>query len=251
VALRLRREHRASSPKLRHLWFHANLITKTDNFGDVTWLGYPVWQSVLDLWALQEVIVEIRPALLIETGTNHAGSALFYAHLFDLLGHGRVVTVDIESMHTVNHPRIEFLIGSSVSPEILALVRDVADAADGPVMVVLDSDHSATHVGAELEAYAPLVTPGSLLLCQDGIIDLLPKLAVGPGSAARDRSVPNQPPRVQPGPGVSQPVSCHPPSRGLASQSTIGTAIAARGRCYWRLGGMPHVVRRDLRRTRR
>jgi cephalosporin hydroxylase len=162
---------------LQHMRFHQDLVEHTENFGHITWLGHPIWQNVLDLWALQEAIAEIQPAVLLETGTNRGGSALFYAHLFDLIGRGRVVTVDVESSHNLSHPRIDFLIGGSLDAHILATMRAAAESADGPVMAVLDSDHAAAHVAAELEAYAPLITPGSMLLCQDGIIDLMPWMA--------------------------------------------------------------------------
>lgn len=168
-------ELRSRTRRLRQLEFIRELVASTDNFGDVTWLGHPIWQNVLDLWSLQEAISQIRPALLLETGTHRGGSALFYAHLFDLLGHGRVVTVDVERMHQLEHPRIEFLIGSSVSEAPLERMRAAVAAADGPVLVVLDSDHSQEHVAAELAAYHQFVTPGSLLLCQDGVIDELPR----------------------------------------------------------------------------
>src|SRR5438552_415929 len=79
--------------------FFGDLIERTENFSHVTWLGRPVWQNVLDLWIMQETIAEIQPALLIETGTNRGGSALFFANLFDLMGHGHVVTIDIETLH--------------------------------------------------------------------------------------------------------------------------------------------------------
>jgi len=157
--------------------FQSDLIRKTNNFADVRWLGYPVWQDVLDLWVIQEALAEIRPSLLVETGTNQGGSALFYAQLFDLMDHGRVITVDVERMHELEHERIEFLVGSSTDPAVLARIRAASEEADGPVMVILDSDHSEAHVAAELEAYAPLVTPGSLLHVQDGVIDVLPMLA--------------------------------------------------------------------------
>ncbi len=188
LALRTKREYPQDARPLRHLQFHAELIEKTDNFGDVTWLGHPVWQNVLDLWSLQEAIAEIRPAVLLETGTNHGGSALFFAHLFDLLGEGRVVTVDVEKLHEMGHPRIDFLIGSSIDEHVLAQMREAAAAATGPVMVVLDSDHAGSHVALELEAYSQFVTPGSLMLCQDGIIDLMPKMVSGrPGPLAAVR----------------------------------------------------------------
>src|SRR5437762_1624382 len=92
-------------------WFFHDLVERTDNFSHVTWLGRPIWQNVLDLWVLQETIAEIKPTLLIETGTNRGGSALFFAHLFDLLGRGAVVTIDVERLHDIAHPRITFLIG--------------------------------------------------------------------------------------------------------------------------------------------
>ena len=178
-------EHRISEPlrrrsaPLRDQEFMRELVVRTDNFGQVTWLGHPVWQNVLDLWSLQEAISEIRPALIVETGTYQGGSALFYAHLCDLLGHGRIMTVDVEPAHALEHPRIEFLTGSSVGGAVLDRVSAAASTADGPVMVVLDSDHSREHVAAELEAYHRFVTPGSLLLCQDGVIDELPSMRIG------------------------------------------------------------------------
>src|SRR5687767_7657581 len=88
--------YRRSARKPVSRMFHTDLIAETTNFGHTTWLGVPIWQNVLDLWTIQESIAEIRPALLIETGTNRGGSALFYAHLMDLMGTGRVLTIDIE-----------------------------------------------------------------------------------------------------------------------------------------------------------
>jgi hypothetical protein len=98
---------------------------------------------------------------------------LFYANLFDLMDHGRLITVDVERLHSLKHPHVEFLVGSSVEPRIVERMHAAVEAADGPVMVILDSDHSVSHVAAELELYAPFVTPGSLLHVQDGIIDEL------------------------------------------------------------------------------
>lgn len=96
--------YRRTVGKVIHRLFQIDLIEKTDNFADVKWLGRPIWQNVLDLWIIQEAISELRPALLIECGTNRGGSAFFYANLFDLMDHGRVITIDIERMHDLNHP---------------------------------------------------------------------------------------------------------------------------------------------------
>jgi cephalosporin hydroxylase len=160
-------------PRVSQLFF-MQLIWKTNNFTGLNWLGQPVWQNLFDLWTTQEVMWQIKPDLLIECGTNRGGSALFYASLFDLMGHGEVVTIDVEKMHDQTHPRVEFLIGSSVSPAIVQRVQERVASAKGPVMVILDSDHSESHVSAELENYAGFVTPGSYLLVQDTVTDTLP-----------------------------------------------------------------------------
>ena len=188
LARALRAWHKTGGRPVARL-FHNDLIYKTVNFGNTSWVGVPIWQNVLDLWTIQETISELKPSLLIETGTNRGGSALFYAHLMDLLDHGRVVTIDIERLHQLDHPRIEFLHGSSTDPAIVERVRTAAAEADGPVMVILDGNHDRDHVAEELELYAPLVTPGSLLLSQDGIIDELGMFAdsrPGPLGANRD-----------------------------------------------------------------
>jgi len=162
-----------------HALFFRELVSRTHNFDTVSWLGHPIWQNVLDLWTIQETIAQVRPGLLIESGTNRGGSSLFFAHLFDLMGKGEVVTVDVERLHNLSHPRITYLIGSSTSEEIVDVMRKRAAACTGPVMVILDSDHSQDHVRRELEYYAPLVTPGSYCLVQDGVIDTLSMFRTG------------------------------------------------------------------------
>jgi len=156
-----------------HSLFFRELIVQTRNFGAMTWLGYPIWQNVLDLWTIQETIALVRPGLLIESGTNRGGSSMFFANLFDLMEHGEIVTIDVQRLHDLSHSRITYLIGSSTSKEILEIVRKRAAACPGPIMVILDSDHARDHVRRELECYAPLVTPGSYCLVQDGVIDTL------------------------------------------------------------------------------
>ncbi len=154
--------------------FFTDIVLQTDNFGTVTWMGHPIWQNVFDLWTMQETIVATRPELIIESGSFRGGSALFYAHLFDLMGGpGHVISMDVQQRHEVAHPRITFVEGSSVDDAVLVKVRAAVSRVTGPVMVILDSDHSASHVRKELEAYAPFVTPGSFILVQDGVIDVL------------------------------------------------------------------------------
>jgi cephalosporin hydroxylase len=153
--------------------YHQALLEHTKELSDVKWLGVPIWQPLPDVWTLQEAIAEVRPSLLIECGTYRGGSSYFIAQLFDLLNHGRVITVDIVKQHDLSHPRVTYLIGPCASDEIVRRIRAEAGSTGGPIMVLLDSDHSAANVTRELEAYAPLVTPGSYVHVQDGAVDLL------------------------------------------------------------------------------
>lgn len=160
-----------------HTSFQSALIQKTSNYGNIHWLGKPIWQPVLDLWTLQEVIFDVKPELLIECGTYKGGSSYFFANLFDLMGQGRIITVDIAKQHDLSHPRVTYLIGDCASTEIIEHMRKERAQITGPVMVVLDSDHRESHVTKELEAYHSFVTPGSYLHVQDGVIDVLPMFA--------------------------------------------------------------------------
>ena len=160
-----------------HLAFQEALTEQTGHYGNLNWLGKPIWQPTLDLWTLQETLYEVKPDLLIECGTYKGGSSWFFGDLFELMGKGRVITVDIEKMHDLAHPRVTYLIGDCASPEIVQKIRAERDKVTGPVMVVLDSDHKAEHVKKELNAYHSFVTPGSFIHVQDGIIDVLPRFA--------------------------------------------------------------------------
>lgn len=131
-----------------------------------------------DLWTYHELIWRIQPQLIIEAGTAYGGSALYMADMLDLTGQGRVVTIDIENQGQPPHPRVEYLIGSSIDPVIVG--RFVGEP--GPVMVTLDSDHSRDHVLAELRAYSDLVTPGSYMIVEDTNVNGHPvRPSHGPG----------------------------------------------------------------------
>jgi cephalosporin hydroxylase len=149
---------------------------------DTRFLGVTTWKVPLDLWVYQELLWELRPGLVVETGTAHGGSALYLASLCDTIGHGEVVSVDIGHWpDRPAHPRLTYLTASSTDPRVVAEVAERARDA-GTVLVVLDSDHSRDHVLAELRAYAPLVTPGSYLVVEDTIVNGHPVAeAFGPG----------------------------------------------------------------------
>ena len=144
------------------------------------WLGVECQKCPLDLWVYQEILHEIRPALVIETGTHMGGSALFMAHMMDIIGKGEVVTIDINHRPRPAHPRIRYVHGSSVDPLLLEGV--LRDRADEVRMVVLDSDHSEAHVTRELELLSPHVTAGSYLIVEDTNINGHPTYPnFGPG----------------------------------------------------------------------
>jgi cephalosporin hydroxylase len=148
---------------------------------NLSWFGYRTLKSPLDLWAYQEIIVDTRPDLIVETGTHLGGSALYLASILDLLGRGSVLTVDITAANGLpSHPRIRYLVGSSIDPDIVATVH--AAAKGKRVMVLLDSDHSAGHVRQELAAYADLVAVGCYLVVEDTNVNGHPvKPDFGPG----------------------------------------------------------------------
>lgn len=176
---------RLLSPLVNRL-FYIHLIDRTGNFNQVRWRGRRVWQNPLDLWTIQETIWELRPELIIECGTYEGGGAFFYADLLSLFGQGRVLSIDVERLCEDEHPRVEFVVGSSTSAAVVERAAEAAKACSGPVMVILDSDHSRDHVRKEMELYGPLVTPGSYMMVQDGVIDVLPTMQ-GPGPLAAVR----------------------------------------------------------------
>jgi len=150
------------------------LVWRTGNFMSVRWLGHPILQNPLDAWGVQEALVSDDVDLVVECGTNRGGSAFYMASIFDLLGRGHVITIDIESIAEVTHPRVDYIIGSSVDQATLDRVRaKIAELEPSKVMVLLDSDHTGPHVLRELEMYAELVPVGGYVLVQDGCIDTL------------------------------------------------------------------------------
>jgi cephalosporin hydroxylase len=130
-----------------------------------------------DIVRIQEVLYQVKPDVVIETGVAHGGSLILYASLFKAMGKGRVIGVDIE-IRPHNRKGIEthelgglitLIEGSSTAPSTLEQVRSQLKPGE-TVLVILDSDHSKGHVAAELEAYQALVTPGSYIVATDGIM---------------------------------------------------------------------------------
>ena len=161
------------------------------------WLGRPVIQLPQDLVALQELIWEVKPDLILETGIAHGGSLIMSASLLTLIDHSeaieqnklidpknctrRVLGVDIDirahnraaiDAHPMSH-RIDMIQGSSIAAEVVAQVHAFARNFN-KIFVCLDSNHTHDHVLAELQAYAPLVKKGSYCVVFDTVIDDLP-----------------------------------------------------------------------------
>ncbi|MGI9623335.1 MAG: cephalosporin hydroxylase family protein [Acidimicrobiales bacterium] len=148
------------------------------------WMGMPIIQYPQDIVAAQELIWTTQPTVIIETGIARGGSLVFYASMLQMTGGGRVVGIDID-IRAHNraaieaHPmfeHIELIEGSSVDPAIVRRV-EAAVGDDGPVMVVLDSNHTHDHVLDELRLYAPLVSKGCFLVVFDTIVEELPQSA--------------------------------------------------------------------------
>lgn len=175
MAYRVRRQLAEAAVARTHDTFY-----ESDAWTKATFLGTQALKNPLDLWVYQEIMVETRPELVVETGTYRGGSAHYLASICDLLGSGEVVSIDIEPMRDdyPEHPRITYLSGrSSTDPRVLAEVRSRAEGRR--TLIVLDSDHSQAHVEAELEAYSPLVPVGCYLIVEDSNIgrirkDLMP-----------------------------------------------------------------------------
>jgi cephalosporin hydroxylase len=148
---------------------------------NLSWLGHQTLKCPLDLWIYQELMVRTRPDVIIETGTAYGGSALFMASVFDLIGHGEVISIDVgPNPARPRHPRIDYVLGSSTDPELVAAVTQRVSGRR--VMVVLDSDHGADHVYGEMVAYSPLVPVGGYLIVEDTNINGHPTFEeFGPG----------------------------------------------------------------------
>ena len=151
------------------------------------WMGVGIVKCPLDLHSYQEIMFETKPDVIIETGTLHGGSALWFANMMELMNLSPgVISIDIHG-DTIpprpQHEKIVYLTGSSVSKEILESVESYLSSATDilrrapRVMVVLDSDHRANHVYQELQLYSGRVTPGCYLIVEDSNIGGHPVLS--------------------------------------------------------------------------
>lgn len=145
-------------------------------------MGRPIIALPQDMIAMQELIWEVKPDLIIETGVAHGGSIVYYASLLELIGgEGLVLGIDIDiRKHNRDlieaHPmmkRIKLLEGSSTSDEIASQVKEIASNKK-KIMVCLDSNHTHEHVLQELKLYAPLTSVGSYCVVFDTVVEDMP-----------------------------------------------------------------------------
>lgn len=180
---------------LTRIWLRDTL--KHNYSYNFTWLSRPIIQYPQDMVAMQELIWQIKPDLIIETGIAHGGSLIMSASMLALLDYceavetgttldpratrRRVLGLDIDirshnrtaiEAHPMSH-RIDMIQGSSIAPDVIAQVHKIAKGYK-KVLVCLDSNHTHEHVLAELEAYAPLTSKGSYCCVFDTIIEDLP-----------------------------------------------------------------------------
>lgn len=190
---------------LSRIWLRE--ITRHKYAYNFRWLGRPVIQFPQDMAGLQELVWSVQPDLIVETGIAHGGSLMLSASLLALLDYceaaeagglldprapkRKVLGIDIDirrhNREAIEaHPmaaRIEMIEGSSIDPEVVRLVHE--RAAGQRVLVLLDSNHTHDHVLAELDAYAPLVSPGSYCVVYDTLIEDMPDDLAGDRSWRR------------------------------------------------------------------
>lgn len=143
------------------------------------WMGRPIIQYPQDIMAMQEIIWNVKPDLIIETGIAHGGSVVFYAAMLELLGGDRkVLGIDVDirehnkreiEKHPMAH-RIQMIEGSSIDETIVEKIKCVASSYKN-ILLVLDSNHTQQHVLRELDSYSELVSRGSYIVVFDTIVE--------------------------------------------------------------------------------
>jgi|GEM_PF-246551 len=168
------------------VWFyHANIWKR------MTWRGVRTLKLPSDMWNYQEIIHERKIDWVIEAGTRHGGSALFFAEALAARGaKGKVISIDIDSSarEIESHSGIDFMIGDSGSSEMVQKVAALLPDDRGPVFLILDSDHAQAHVMRELEAWVPFLRSGDYLVVEDGAINghpVRPDFGPGPYEAVQ------------------------------------------------------------------
>ena len=153
------------------------------------WMGHRTMKCPLDLWIYQEILYELKPDIVIETGVNEGGGAAFLVSILDSIGKGKLITVDIELLENRPfHQRITYIKGSSTDEKVVQQISSLIQK-NQVVLVILDSDHNMPHVLREMEIYSEFVSMGSYMIVEDSNINghpVMPNWGEGPFEAIRE-----------------------------------------------------------------
>lgn len=172
--------------RFHKLYYESNALGGT--WRDTFWMGVPLYKCPLDMWIYQEILFDLKPDIIIETGTAFGGSALYLACMCDLLGKGKVITVDVlDRPKKPQHERIEYVLGSSTDEDIVDYLKK--STLNSKVLVFLDSDHSKRHVLDELRIYGDFVEKGGYMVVEDSNVNghpIMPEFGPGPMEALEE-----------------------------------------------------------------
>lgn len=172
-----------------HHWYYDSEVWQ-----GVKFMGVPCYKSVADMWNYQEILAELKPALIVEFGTRFGGSALYFSVIGRAINPAlRVLSVDIS--HEDVFPQvfadsaIHLMTASSTDTSVAAAIDGLRAVYPGKVFFILDSDHRKTHVLAELELLQGVVATGDYVIVEDGNINghpVLPNWGEGPYEAIEE-----------------------------------------------------------------
>lgn len=170
----MRESKRAAAANLPAFWRAASVqMNWLKAAKNQTYRGHRLRKLPTDLWVYQGLIERLRPGLIIELGTWHGGSALWFAHQLDVIGgdparRGIVLSIDVDPQPDLpRHPRIEYQAADALDSYTTNRVENWVRCCTGPVMVIEDSRHIFTHVHRVLDAYSRFVTVGSYFVVED------------------------------------------------------------------------------------
>jgi cephalosporin hydroxylase len=168
-----------------HTFYYAPVIEGYVIWGKTFWMGYMVHKYPTDLWIYQEMLFELKPDVIVETGVMNGGGLAFYASMCRMLGKGEVIGIDIELTESAKQaaeqfPEITLIEGSSTDPGVIDMVRKIVNGRNA--LVILDSDHSMEHVLREMQLYKEFIQMGGYMVIEDSNINGHPVLLnFGPG----------------------------------------------------------------------
>lgn len=172
----------SAAKRYYHLWYYNNEV-----WTQTSWMGVQTYKSPMDMWNYQEILVSLQPSLIIEFGTWHGGSALFFSSVMKQIGKPfAVISVDIAaeqiSERTKSDPNIHLLTMSSDREEVRSTIQGLRRDYPGPAFAILDSDHSKKHVLNEMLNLRDVLISGDYLIVEDSNVNGHPVLgSFGPG----------------------------------------------------------------------